>query len=850
MAIERLGKYEIIEELGRGGFATVYRALDTTLEREVALKVLDPLLMRDEHWVARFHDEARAVARLRHPRIVTIHEIGEGGGRLYIAMELIEGGGLDRLIAERGGLGWDQTLDMLAQVADALDHAHGQGILHRDLKPSNILLDPQVGAVLTDFGFARLVSGSSLSVSLSGGVIGTPQYIAPEVWENQTPGRAGDVYALGCVLFEMLTGETLFEGNNTPAVMRAHFKPLALPEAWPEGVPEGVSGVLQRALAQEPAERYQSAGELVGALGTLTIDELAEPYELLEAAVASARWDEAIGLATEIRAQDPGYCDVAGLEERALRGREAAARSEQAAMWREEAEHALAEGDRTGARVAVQHWLEMAPEDAQAEALLARLRAVEDAGAALTSSPEPQAVAPAAALLIPMMGEEKGEIPPEAGVGARTSPGAKMRSLPLWVWLVGAAAGIIGVAILATVFVVLPRLRSRPSPVLTDVPATVEVGAVAVEATKVVTATVSATEAALEEAGSLGFTLDSPADGATIPAGPVQFLWAWSGPAPDAAVEFAVNSDQGELCRAGPDAVTCEGVVQKGVDYEWWVEYVAGGLRAHESDHRLLQVAAAAGGNSLGDTWTRPPDGTVMVYVPSGEFQMGSENGDSFEQPVHTVALDGFWIDQTEVTNDQYRDCVEAGECDAPLTCDWGGPTYANGSKADHPVVCVDWPDAEAYCEWAGGRLPTEAEWEYAARGPDANIYPWGADFNCARGNFDDETEIDDYVVPGGAGCDGYNETAPVGSFPQGTSWCGALDMAGNVWEWAWDWYDEEYYATSPLRDPQGPSSGTIRIVRGGSWDVGPNFPRGALRVGGSPDDSGNDLGFRCARGS
>jgi len=243
-------------------------------------------------------------------------------------------------------------------------------------------------------------------------------------------------------------------------------------------------------------------------------------------------------------------------------------------------------------------------------------------------------------------------------------------------------------------------------------------------------------------------------------------------------------------------------------------------------------------------------DGAVMVKVPAGDFLMGSKedapDANDNEHPQHTVYVSEFWIDKTEVTNAQYRKCLQTGTCRAPTTCDWGGATYFDSSKADHPVVCVSWQDASTYCQWAGKRLPTEAEWEKAARGADGRKYPWGDDFDCWRGNFDDETEFDSSVVPGGEGCDGYVMTAPAGGFPSGGSPYGVLDMAGNVWEWCQDWYDADYYASSPNHDPQGPSSEDQRVVRGGSWNLGERLVRTAYRNWYDPDSRINFIGFRC----
>ena len=270
---EILGRYELEEEIGQGGFAIVYRAHDSELDRRVALKELKPILLQDKNWVKRFRREARAIARLDHPRIVTIHDVTEVDNRLFIVMRLVDGPSLEELIAERGKLPWAEAIEILAAVADGLDYAHAQGVLHRDLKPANILMDPERGPMLTDFGLAKLAGESSMSMTASGSVVGTPHYIAPEVWEGQGTTAQADIYALGCVLYEMLTGEKVFKGETPPAVMMAHFKPLALPAVWPKGVPAGVAPILKTALASKPANRYANAGKLATDLQALEVTD-------------------------------------------------------------------------------------------------------------------------------------------------------------------------------------------------------------------------------------------------------------------------------------------------------------------------------------------------------------------------------------------------------------------------------------------------------------------------------------------------------------------------------------------------------------------------------------------------
>jgi len=255
-----------------------------------------------------------------------------------------------------------------------------------------------------------------------------------------------------------------------------------------------------------------------------------------------------------------------------------------------------------------------------------------------------------------------------------------------------------------------------------------------------------------------------------------------------------------------------------------------------------------------------------MILIPSGEFEMGEDAEQSLsscqilhdpyhqgecklsefedEEPVHIVYLDEYYIDKYEVTNADYQICVEDGVCDPPKRFNsyTRDDYYVNPEFAYYPVIFVSWNDAQIYCEWRGARLPTEAEWEKAARGTDGRIYPWGDSYNGNMGNFCDR----DYEYD-----DGYEDTAPVGSFPEGASLYGVMDLAGNVGEWIADWYGTKYYSESPFENPQGPVKGSMRVIKGGSYDCeGTYCVRAAERTGWFPEYKYDRQGFRCAASS
>jgi serine/threonine protein kinase len=244
---------------------SVYKAYDPTLDRFVALKVLAPHLVWEEEFIERFLREARAAARLEHPNIVTIYDVGRASGWYYFAMGYVEGRTLTEIIQQRGAASAEETLRIARPLAQALDYAHDQGLIHRDIKPSNIVVGHEGSITLTDFGIARAAQATRLT--RAGTVMGTPEYMAPEQAQGGEVDRRTDQYAMGVVIYEMLAGKAPFEGESTPAILYkiVHEAPPPLEAARPD-LPQAAARVLARALAKQRQERYGSCGEFVDAL--------------------------------------------------------------------------------------------------------------------------------------------------------------------------------------------------------------------------------------------------------------------------------------------------------------------------------------------------------------------------------------------------------------------------------------------------------------------------------------------------------------------------------------------------------------------------------------------------------
>lgn len=328
-APQQLGKYQIRQQLGAGGFATIYQALDTTLDREVALQVLHPHWLTDDTFVQRFKNEGRVSARLFHPNIATVFEISEATGRLYIAMRYIPGYELARLrdfVRERGPLPFEQITAIIRQIGATLDYAHSQGAIHRDVKPSNIIVDDEGHATLTDFGIAKALAETGIH-TVSGEVLGIPYYASPEQVRSEKLDSRTDLYSLGVVAYELCIGEVPFTAESTTSLFYkiVHEDPLLPSRANPRSAGP-LEQVLLKAIARQPEERYQSGEEFASALDDaiqhIRGEQIQRIYEEVRNLFASGNLDLAEDRLQHILAVRPDHHNAQELVKTIARRRE------------------------------------------------------------------------------------------------------------------------------------------------------------------------------------------------------------------------------------------------------------------------------------------------------------------------------------------------------------------------------------------------------------------------------------------------------------------------------------------------------------------------------------------------
>jgi len=956
-----LGKYQIVERVGRGAMAEVYKAYQQSLDRHVSIKIMHSFLAEDKDFLDRFQREARAAAQLRHPNIVQVYDFDVlDGVYYYMVMEFIDGDtlqvALQNLATANRTMPPNTAIHIAAEITSALSYAHSRGMIHRDIKPSNVMLNREGHAILTDFGMAKLIGDAKYTNA--GGITGTPNYIPPEQGLGKPADARSDLYSLGTMLFQMVTGRLPYQADSAVEVLLKHINdPIPIPSQINPDLSPDIDRIILKVLAKDPDERYQTADEFMAHLkqvkagmvlfettppepptteATSTPGQTAPPFSMtatpppspataLSGPIELSPYSLSPGRAATDPAELPAVCDT---------------------NWNRAVDH-FANGYITNwlregverLRSAHQHGLadELELIAARAAAIVQRIQDGDDIARNVgleeflesLGAPAPVMDISPTDLNLPAVGVgEAGE--PVDLVITNTGRGFLFGRVVCRVpWLkvtpqrFGCASGRRRTLTAKTDLSGLPasRIRSQdglqvrsvggdrnlqiqvdilPSVLKIDT-TTLDFGAVgqgeAAQTTftirnsgrgyltgrvrcRVPWLTASLTQFKVRAGASIQVAVS--ADSQALSPGDATHAWALMvesngghavlgvkmqvlpphlevTPAEvdlgtvDLARPGAGRSVELTVSNTGPGVLTGAVMTQS----DWLdVEPAAFRCRAGEAQRLILSTTQLRTGDFdqpihlvsnagvaevpvlLHVRFSTEPK---VVHVPAGEFLRGSQERDkralASEKPQRQIYLDEYWIGKYPVTNAQYAVFVEVTGRRPPDHWKDGHPPEG---RENHPVVNVSWWDAMAYCRWLAEltgkpyRLPTEAQWEKAARGTDGQMYPWGNRWDSRRCNTR-EAHV--------------GSTTPVGAYsPAGDSPYGCADMVGNVLEWVADWYQEDYYTRSTASEnPYGPSSGAVKVLRGGSWTADRWGARCVSRYQGNRKAISAEAGFRCA---
>ncbi len=929
LAGQTIGRYRIIEQVGHGGMADVYKAYQPSLDRHVAIKVIHPFLADDADFLSRFEREAKVVATLRHPNIVQVYDFDAEGGLYYMVMEFIDGGTLKTLLetmqARGASVSLDDAVRIILSVGSALKYAHSRGMVHRDVKPANVMITSDGHVILTDFGIAKIVSATKLTAS--GAMVGTPAYMSPEQGRGEPGDERSDLYSLGVMLYQMVTGRLPYDADTPVALVLKHInEPLPLPTALRPDLSPEIEHVIVKALAKNPADRYQTVNAMTTDLKTaMGLAAELTPIDTLHRGAAAQLTD----VDSVIHIAPPLQSDVAPATSAPAQvtGRKLAL-----IIGNSEYEDSgLAQLVTPGADVneladvlhdpAIGNFDEVTPLINQPVATVQRAisrfyanknrddvlllyfsghgvlddrgqlyLAVKDTernllrgtaiGAAFIADEMDRSYSRRQVLILDCC---------HSGAFARGSKGAPGHS-------VGTAAAFEGTGFARFVMTatdstqyawegdqvigeadksifthyLVEGLKTGVADANTDGWITLDELFDYVHA-QVVTRTPKQTPAKWTYKQYDSFVIArNPYPVLKPPELPPELQTAiksnsvWMREGAVQELDRMLNGNDPELaCVAYGTLTTLSSDDSRRVSdaaakslatyVEAWhqrtqkanaptntapqpdlstkaIEPSAAPLVVTQPKRKpipraamigapigaLLLMAAVVFAASRSSQPSTPvvqtpklPVTGAMVKVDAGTYQVGRDAPGGSYAPAQSIAVKQFWIDQDEVTNAQYAAFLAANGGNPPVG--WADGKAPAGQD-DFPVQGVTWDQAAAFCQWAGKRLPTEAEWEIAARGPKGSLYPWG----------DDERAV---TLPD-------DRTYAVGTLPANRSAFGAFDMAGNVWEWVGETY-------APVPDGQ-------KMLRGGGYGFLKDM---AYRLHGDPNvrTMVATAGIRCA---
>lgn len=794
--------FELIEKLGEGGMGAVYKARQISMDRLVALKTLAPQLAENREFTARFVREARTAAMLDHVNIVRGLDVGSEGDVYYFAMEFVEGESVGGIIERQGPIPEERALRIVIQVARALEYAwKTKQIIHRDIKPDNILVMRDDIAKVADLGLARTTDTESTLMTRTGVAMGSPHYISPEQarGEKDVDIRT-DIYSLGATLYHMLVGAEPFTGSSAMAVITKHLTepPVPVHVVKPE-VSEAMSAIVAKMMEKAAAGRYADPTQL--------LDDLELVADGKEPRHAVAAGEPAPPPSPTGTAGIPGSAPAAADAGRkllpfaavgagvtllalifavvlALRGDGDRENEEKARLELEEIERLLRTDELQAAQERAKAAMELIAATKHVDKLRALMQEVEAKQERETETAE-------AAKREALLRQARDQI-------------AAVRGL-----------------VAGKMFAESRTKFEGAKPAIEAAGLGDELDALAAEIAKA-------------EADH--------ADALVAEAAAHEKLREWR----DAEAKYGAalrhlsgkrRDDVRTLLDGLYERMKLEDIIASAERYagerRWrsvW-DTVGKARRSGVKDGRLDRLAESAAAALAPPESLACPLGIELVLVRGGSFTMGRTDGEPDERPAHKVSVSSFYIGRFEVTKVQFEAFKK------------GLKTLSAGSEEGlKPASSVSWQSAVDFCKYltntdpkgATYRLPTEAEWEYAARGREGRAYPWGNEAPTARHA---------NVLVGGKGQD---VPSRVGSYPAGDTPSGISDMAGNVFEWCADWHGP--YPSSDQVDPVGPAGGTKRVARGGAYGLDAAMARASLRGTRPPDKPLPVIGFRVVR--
>jgi serine/threonine protein kinase/formylglycine-generating enzyme required for sulfatase activity len=850
-----LGNYVVLDLLGQGGVGMVLKAEHRRMERIVAIKMLSPNVTKTPEAMQRFQREVKAAARLMHPHIVTALDADESRGVHFLVMEYVEGIDLSALIKADGPVSPETAIPWVIQAARGLQYAHDNGVVHRDIKPSNMLLDKQGTIKILDMGLARIDSAGADQDQLTGTgqIMGTVDYMAPEqAIDTKSADARADIYSLGISLWYLLTGRPVYAGETPVEKLMAHqTKPIpSLCDACSEVSPE-LEAIFTKMVAKKPDERYQSMSEAMVALEQCTSGGAASPSTTERPTRPSKGTDDirpteffsgtdpssAPAVVEQARPRtkppkvDPAATPVdrtvtlsSGQSDTDLESLSAAATDTDSAvpqmmpdpMFPPSREKSVREGSSPSIDLPVGP--APPPPATRASAAPAPVRPSVAKTSPPAATPPPPAPEP----------EQRtdDDASPESPPGTESFLDKHFTAI----CAVGGLVFVVLMAILVTTLVGLLQSPEPQSPVAQPVEVKTPTGVFRLDIRdEKITVSVKDNERVVGKS-------ESPAD-LELPLGEQVLIVQRRN------VKFEVDKlivHENQTAKLKFELVGREIVVRRGdsviARQELPEPAPANGQFAADMAKEHQQAWAEYLETPVGRT-VKLPEGQQfsLVLIPPGKFAMGSPESEGQREDAeqqHQVRISkGFYLATTEVTQGQWKVMMR--------TTPWkdkrgaqDGPNYA--------ASYISWEDATKFCKTLssrGGRkyrLPTEAEWEYACRAGTTTLY----------GHGNDAAELMDYAwFDKNAQAAGERYAHQVGQ-KLANAW-GVFDMHGNVYEWCSDWHTEDYYGKSPSVDPKGPTSGTARAARGGSWFYLSGDCRSASRSGNVPTTRGTHFGFR-----